>query len=97
MPRKAIDYSKTIVYKIVSRNPELAGWSHSDYTTDFTKRKNYIKTSCKNGKDDTLFNFINQNGGFSEFEMLMISTFPTSNRELIKTHIFSLANPAIHI
>ena len=97
MTRKAINYQKAVIYKIISRNPELAGWSHSDYTTDFVKRKNYIKTSCKNGKDDTLFNFINQNGGWDAFEMLMICEFPTTNKELVKTHIFSLANPATKI
>ena len=97
MTRKAINYQKTVIYKIVSRNPELAGWSHSDYTTDFVKRKNYIKTSCKNGKQDALFDFINANGGWSEFEMLMVSEFPTTNRELIKTHIYELSHPAVHI
>lgn len=97
MPRLPINYQKTIIYKIVSKNPELSDWKHLDHTSDFTKRKNYIKTSCNKGKQDTLFDFINANGGFSEFEMLMISTFPSTNRELIKTHIYGLNHPVILI
>jgi len=97
MPKNPVNYSKTVIYKIVSRNPELLDWKHLDHTTDFVKRKNYIKSSCKNGKDNTLFNFINANGGFSEFEMLMVLEFPTTNSELVKTHIFGLVNPNITI
>jgi hypothetical protein len=93
MTRKPIDYSKTTIYKIVSRNPELSGWKHIDFTTDFIKRKNYIKTSCANGKDAHLFNFINANGGFAAFDMLMLAEFPTTNKELVKTHIFGMMNP----
>ena len=96
MPKIPVNYQKTVIYKIVSRDPELSDWKHLDHTTDFVKRKNYIKTACKNGKDDILFNFINANGGFSEFEMLMISEFPTTNSELVKTHIFGLAHP-VHL
>ena len=94
MPKLPIDYKRTTIYKIVSKNPEL-NFSHCDYTTDFVKRKNYIKTCCSKGKDEQLFNFINANGGFSAFEMLMICEFPTTNKELVKTHIYSLVNPSI--
>ena len=94
MPKLPINYQKTTIYKIVSKNPEL-NFSHCDYTTDFVKRKNYIKTCCSKGKDEQLFNFINANGGFSAFDMLMICEFPTTNKELVKTHIYSLVNPSI--
>jgi len=97
MPKIPVNYQKTVIYKIVSRNPELSDWSHTDHTTDFVKRKNYIKTSCKNGKDNSLFNFINENGGFSEFEILFISEFPTTKSELVKTHIYGLVHPSISI
>jgi len=90
MPKLPINYQKTTIYRIVSKNPELADWKHIDFTTDFVKRKNYIKTACKKRKNEQLFNFINANGGWSEFEMLMLSEFPTTNKELVKTHIFSL-------
>jgi hypothetical protein len=97
MPKLPVNYQKTIIYKIVSRRPELSDWKHLDHTTDLVKRKNYIKTSVKNGKDNILFNFINDNGGWDAFDILMLGAFPTTNSELIKTHIYGLVHPAILI
>ena len=42
MPRLPIDYSKTIIYRIVCKNPEIKD-CYVGQTTDFTSRKSCHK------------------------------------------------------
>jgi hypothetical protein len=93
MPRSPVNHTKTVIYKIVSLNPELSGWSHLDSTTEFTKRKCQHKRECATNKNSVLCNFINANGGWAAFQMLYVADFPATNRELVRTHIHSLMNP----
>ena len=90
MPRQPINYKKAVIYHIVSKNPDLNDWKHIDFTTDFCKRKHYIKTCCYKGKDEPLFNFINANGGWDNFKMLAVKEFPSSSAELVKTEMFHM-------
>jgi predicted GIY-YIG superfamily endonuclease len=56
MPRKAMDYSKTIIYKIQHEdNEELVYVGH---TTNFIKRKNGHKSRCNNEKGKIQFKTI---------------------------------------
>ena len=48
MPRKPIDYSKTISYKIVCNDLSITD-CYVGHTTDFTKRKSHHKSDCKVG------------------------------------------------
>ena len=53
MPRKPIDYSKTIIYKIVCKNPEIKHL-YVGHTTDITTRKRLHKQDClRKCKKDT--------------------------------------------
>ena len=54
MPRKEIDYSKTVMYKIVCNDLRVKDL-YVGHTTDFTKRKNGHKTNCFN-VNSKLFN-----------------------------------------
>ena len=45
MPRTAVDYSKTIIYKIVCNDLNVKD-IYVGSTTDFTKRKNKHKSCC---------------------------------------------------
>jgi hypothetical protein len=81
MPRKAMDYSKTIIYKIQHEdNEELVYVGH---TTNFIKRKNQHKTACsnENGKSFNykLYTMIRVNGGWDCFKMVMIEEYPCAN------------------
>ena len=81
MPRTAIDYSKTIIYKIQhEENEELVYVGH---TTDFTKRKCTHKSACNNEKDKKfnfkLYTMIRENGGWNCFKMVMIEEYPCAN------------------
>ena len=78
MPRKELDYSKTHFYKIVCKNPEIKE-AYVGHTLNFKNRKSNHKRTCYNEKDEVHFNFylyqfIRENGGFDNFEMVLINT-----------------------
>jgi hypothetical protein len=75
---KPIDYSKTVMYKIVSKdlNSKLIYIGH---TTNFRVRKSTHKTSCCNINDKAynykVYKMIRDNGGWDEWEMLEIEKY----------------------
>jgi predicted GIY-YIG superfamily endonuclease len=82
MPRKMIDYSKTIIYKIVSKDLNN-NYIYVGSTTDFAKRKSAHKCSCtkENSKyyNFKVYKMIRENGGWDEFEMLEIEKYPCND------------------
>jgi len=74
MPRQEIDYFKTVIYKIVCIDLEI-GDCYVGSTTDFRKRKNQHKTHCGT-KNLKLYQFINSNGGWDNWDMIEIEKFP---------------------
>ena len=74
MPRQAIDYFETVMYKIVCMDLKIKD-CYVGSTTDFRKRKNDHKTSCKT-KNFKLYQFINSNGGWDNWDMIEIEKFP---------------------
>lgn len=82
MPRKEIDYSKTIIYKIVCNDLSIKSCFVGS-TTNFTKCKSqyscYIPNSTRNGYNSKLYSFIRENGGWINFSMLEIEKFPCND------------------
>lgn len=82
MTKKIIDYSKTIIYKIVSNDLNITD-VYVGSTTNFTKRKCKHKSNCNNinGKNYNLklYQFIRSNGGWSNFSMIEIEKYNCSN------------------
>ena len=82
MPRIAIDYSKTIFYKIVCRDPEIKD-CYVGHTTNWVKRKNGHKNTCinalANGHNYIVYQFIREHGGWDNWEMVMIETCECAN------------------
>lgn len=81
MPRVIIDYSKTIIYKIVCDDDNRLIYVGS--TTDFTRRKSQHKHSC-NMESNSAYNFklykmIRENGGWDNFTMVQVESFPCQN------------------
>jgi hypothetical protein len=78
MPRLNIDYSKTIIYKLVCKNLEVTDL-YVGSTTDFIKRKNAHKTTCNNEKSKAynlkVYRMIRENGGFDNWDMIEIEKF----------------------
>lgn len=75
MPRSAVDYSKTQIYKIVSKDLSF-DYCYVGSTTDFTRRKYAHKKSCKEMKNKAkLYAIINENGGWEQFDMVLIEKY----------------------
>ena len=76
MPKKVIDYSKCIIYKIVCKDFNIKDL-YVGHTTDFTKRKYYHKNySNKPEKSNMkIYKIINNNGGWLNWSMIVIETF----------------------
>ena len=83
MPRKEIDYSNTHFYKIVCKNLQV-NQCYVGHTTNFIKRKNTHKNNCNNtnnkNHNNYLYKFIRENGGFDNFEMVLLQTVECKNR-----------------
>ena len=75
MPRKAIDYSNTIIYKLCCNNPNITD-VYVGHTTDFTNRKRNHKQSCNNENNKSynfyVYQFIRENGGWTNWSMIEI-------------------------
>ena len=85
MPKKAMDYSKCVIYKIQHKdNNDLLYVGH---TTNFTKRKN--KHKCNVSSNDKynmkLYQMIRENGGWDDFNMVVIKEFPCENKQQATT------------
>jgi len=85
MPRKEIDYSKTIIYKLCCKNPEIKD-IYVGHTTDFRRRKCQHKTNCNNQNSKrynyNVYKFIRDNGNWDNWEMIMIEEYSCANRFL---------------
>ena len=79
MPITKIDYSKTIIYKIVC-NDDAIDYIYVGSTTDWTRRKSTHKSSCNNanGKEYNKKKYveIRENGEWVNFQMLEIEKYP---------------------
>jgi hypothetical protein len=74
MPRQEIDYFKTVIYKIVSLDLGIKD-CYVGSTTDFRKRKSQHKVHCKT-LNFKLYQFINSNGGWDNWDMIEIEKYP---------------------
>jgi hypothetical protein len=82
MPVKEIDYSKTIIYKIVCNDLAITDL-YVGSTTQFTIRKSRHKYSCNNINNKNynfkIYQTIRDNGGWLNWSMVQIEEFPCAN------------------
>ena len=82
MPRKDIDYSKTVIYKITC-NDETVDYTYVGHTTDFGNRKYQHKMLCTNEKSSSyhikLYKTIREYGGWSNWSMSEIACYNCKN------------------
>jgi hypothetical protein len=82
MPRKEIDYSKTLIYKI--QHIDKDELIYVGHTTDFTKRKYSHKSNCTNEKhplyNTKVYEMIRANGGWEMFKMIQIKEYYCKNK-----------------
>ena len=85
MPKKEMDYSNCVIYKIQHKdNNDLLYVGH---TTNFTKRKYQHK--CNISTNDKynikLYQMIRENGGWDDFNMIVVKEFPCENKQQATT------------
>ena len=82
MPKKDIDYSKTIIYKIVCNDLNITD-VYVGHTTNFIKRKAKHKSDCNNPNSKSynfkIYNTIRQNGDFENWSMIEIEKYPCND------------------
>jgi hypothetical protein len=83
MPRTPMDYSKTIMYKIVCDDLSVKE-CYVGHTINMTKRKCCHKSVCHNEKSKDhhlkIYKIIRQNGGWDNWTMLLVEKFPCKDK-----------------
>tara|TARA_R110000803_G_scaffold183734_1_gene246072 strand:- start:241 stop:924 length:684 start_codon:yes stop_codon:yes gene_type:complete len=74
MPRLPIDFSKTVIYKIVCNDLSVTEL-YVGSTTDFIKRKSGHKSKCKSCHLK-VYEMIRTNGGWENWSMIEIEKYP---------------------
>lgn len=77
MPKNTIDYSKTIIYKIVCKDSNVKD-IYIGSTTDFTRRKSTHKSDYKNS-DRRIYRIMKEKGGWENWTMIEIEKFPCND------------------
>jgi len=83
MPKAAMDYSKTSIYKIVCNDLNIKD-CYVGHTTDMTKRKYTHKNACNNEKNRLhnckIYQIIRENGGWENWNMVLFEKFPCNDK-----------------
>ena len=83
MPRTALDFTKTIIYKLVCDDVNVSE-VYVGSTTNFTKRKSNHRSLCHNPKQPKynllVYQYIRSKGGFAAWSMIEIEKFPCSDK-----------------
>jgi len=84
MPRVPIDYSKTIIYRIVCKYPTITD-CYVGATTDFKSRKRQHKSRCNNEKtkmyNANVYTFIREHNGWDNFDMIEIEKYNAKDQQ----------------
>jgi hypothetical protein len=89
-----VNYKNSIIYKICCKDPTIKE-IYVGSTTNFKRRKNEHKTSCNNSNGSKyklhLYTFIRNNGGFNNWDMVLIENFECNEKlELLKRERYYL-------
>ena len=79
MPKQDIDYSNTIIYKIICKNPAVTD-VYVGHTTNFVQRKQSHKYNCNTSNHTCkLYEIIKANGGWHNWSMVIINFYNCIN------------------
>jgi hypothetical protein len=80
MPNAEVDYSTTVIYKIVCKNENVKD-IYVGHTTNFIKRKNQHKQSSTSVTNNCkLYKTIRENGGWENWKMTVLNFFECNNK-----------------
>ena len=82
MPKKPIDYSKTIIYKLVCKDLDVKDL-YVGHTTNWKQRKRKHKSNCNNtlfeGYNSKIYKMIREYKGWNNWEMIEIEKYPCND------------------
>jgi len=79
MPRIAINYSNTVIYKIVCKDLNIKD-CYIGHTTDFIRRRyNHKCSSVNNLIKYKIYQTINENGGWDNWDMVLVEKLECNN------------------
>jgi hypothetical protein len=83
MPKKAMNYNNTIIYKIVCKELSIKD-CYVGHTTNFISRKCDHKNNCSNENSSKytypVYKFIRENGGWNNWDMIEIEKVTCNDR-----------------
>ena len=83
MTQNKVDYSKSLIYKIVCNDTNIKN-VYIGSTTSFSDRKQRHKTTCNkencNGYNYPLYTFIRTNGGWDNWDMVLLDYTPCNTK-----------------
>ena len=75
MPKTDINYSNTIIYKIICKDISIKD-IYIGHTTNFIQRKYAHKIACKTIQNNLrLYRYIRDNGGWENWDMIQIEIY----------------------
>lgn len=96
------DYSRAMIYKIVSKNPNILD-SYVGSTTSFRARRSLHKKTttnrCCRNYNNRLYKFIRNNGGWAAFDMILIEMYDCNSKlELLarERHHYDQLKPTLN-
>ncbi len=102
MPRTQINYSNTIIYKIVCKDLNVKDL-YVGHTTDFIRRKNNHKKNCTNKEcrdySYKVYEMIRNNGGWENWDMIELEKFSCNDGNEARArerHYYDLLSPALN-
>jgi hypothetical protein len=82
MPKTKMDYSNTIIYKIICKDPSIKE-VYVGHTTNFVNRKSAHKTNSKIN-NSKLYCYIRAHGGWDNWEIIILDNIECKNYEEAK-------------
>ena len=87
MPRVPIDYSKAFIYKLCCKDKSIEE-CYIGSSTNWKQRKRLHKSNCNNPNQKSYnqkkYVFIRENGGWENWEMVLIYYYPCNNSMELK-------------
>ena len=79
MPKTPIDYSKTIIYKLVHKEDIYDENIYIGHSTNMVQRKRQHKKCCCNPNNkeynDKKYQYIRENGGWDKWDMILVEKY----------------------
>jgi hypothetical protein len=99
MPKDNIDYSNTIIYKIICNDSRVTD-IYVGHTTNFIKRKYQHKILCNNSSKLKIYDVIRKNGGWDNWSMVEIGKYfcqDVTEARIREQEHYELLKPSLNV